>query len=153
MSGAANSVILSIWKPVAPVPISNGAPAVAVSRLSCRFPCLSTDFNTASINHVIPTPIPGARLQGAIQDFPVVRTASKCHGSVGVALVPSYLRRPPPRSDPRTPRTISRPTDDPIVRATLLAAACTRPSVLPPRGPVRPKSSSPTAPSSNPPPD
>jgi len=35
-----------------------------------------------------------------------------------------YLRRdPPPRMEPRTPRIISRPTEDPMVRATLFAAA------------------------------
>ena len=47
---------------------------------------------------------------------------------------------------------ISRPTDEPMVRATLLAAVCTRPSVFPPRGPVRPNSMSFSPPPNNPPP-
>src|SRR2546430_820485 len=34
-----------------------------------------------------------------------------------------YLRRPPPSNEPRTPRTISRPTVDPTVRAARFANA------------------------------
>lgn len=48
----------------------------------------------------------------------------------------------PPRIDPKTPRMICRPSDDPMERTALFAAVCIRPSVLPPRGPVRPKSKS-----------
>src|SRR5437867_5712064 len=49
-------------------------------------------------------------------------------------------RRPvrPPRIDPSAPRRIARPTLDPTDRAALFAAASSRPSWWPPRGPVVP---------------
>ncbi|MCK7513130.1 MAG: hypothetical protein MZV70_59985 [Desulfobacterales bacterium] len=41
-------------------------------------------------------------------------------------ILPYFL---PPRREPKTPRMICRPTDEPMDRATLLAAACTIPSL------------------------
>ena len=58
---------------------------------------------------------------------------------------------PPPRMPPSTPRMISRPTLEPIVRTAERAAASARPSCLPPRGPVEPNSTSFRPPSMPPP--
>ena len=57
----------------------------------------------------------------------------------------------PPRMLPNTPRMISRPTLDPMLRIADLAAASARPSCLPPRGPVLPNSTSFNPPSKPPP--
>ena len=53
--------------------------------------------------------------------------------------------------EPSTPRTISRPMDEPTVRTALRAACSARPGWRPPRGPVLPNSSSLSPPSSPPP--
>src|SRR3954468_20762188 len=48
------------------------------------------------------------------------------------------LRDVPPSREPRAPRWMARPTPEPTDLAALLAGCCTRPSCLPPRGPVLP---------------
>src|SRR5436190_8719556 len=62
-----------------------------------------------------------------------------------------YRRRPPPSNDPRTPRTISRPTVDPTVRAALFAIASTTLSLRP--LPVMSPPSDPLSESIHPPPE
>src|SRR3954470_19489759 len=59
-------------------------------------------------------------------------------------------RRDPPMMEPRTPRMISRPTDEPIERIADRAADSTMPSWRPPRGPVVPNSTPPRLPSTPP---
>src|SRR3954471_13296625 len=54
-----------------------------------------------------------------------------------------YLRFALPRIEPSTPRRTWRPSSEPLARAALLAAPSPMPLVWwPPRGPVRPNSTS-----------